>query len=152
MRWFFLVFFVLETWLLIEVGSAIGALATAGLLLAGLFFGVFFIRQQALAMLFDPEKLLREERPEQALLDAPMLALGGLLLILPGFLSDILGLLLLLPWLRRKVASRWVRRLIPAAGAGQMHRPPGGMGEDGVIEGEFIVIRDRDEDRPLPPR
>ncbi|TNF34100.1 MAG: FxsA family protein, partial [Gammaproteobacteria bacterium] len=139
-----------ETWLVIEVGSAIGALATAAWLLGDVFLGLFFIRQQALAILFDPEKLLREERPEQALFDAPMLALGGLLLILPGFLSDVLGILLLLPWLRRKVASRWLERVMPVGSSAQQR--PGHVGDDGVIEGEFIVIRDRDDDRPLPPR
>ncbi len=139
MRWLLLLYVALELWLLIRVGMAIGALMTVALLLASAFLGMFFIRQQALALLFDPERLMREERPEQVLFDAPMLALGGLLLILPGFISDAFGVLLLLPWMRRRVARRWAGQVVP-------------MGRDGAIEGEYTVVRRADDDRELPPR
>lgn len=138
MRWLILLFVVIELWLLIRVGMAVGALMTVVLLLGSACLGMFFLRQQALALLFDPERLMREERPEQVLFEAPMLALGGLLLILPGFISDGIGLLLLLPWMRRKVAHRWAGRIVP-------------MRPDGVIEGEYAVVRRPEDDRNLPP-
>jgi UPF0716 protein FxsA len=117
---------------------------TVALLVASAFLGVFFIRHQALGVLFDPERLMRENNPEQILLDAPLLALGGLLLILPGFISDAVGLLLLLPWMRRRVAHRWAGRVVPVGRQQGMR--------DGVIEGEYTVVHRADDDRHLPPQ
>ena len=94
----FLVIPFIELWLLIKVGSAIGALATILLLILSGFFGMYLLRHQGLSTLAKFQRDMQAgQRPAQALLEGSMMLLGGLLFIIPGFFTDIVGLILLLP-------------------------------------------------------
>ncbi len=115
MRILFLLFVVvplLEIFLLIRIGAQIGALATiAWLLLAGVL-GVLVLRLQGvLTVLQAREMMARGEAPAAALGHGVLLALAGILLIIPGFISDIVAFLLLIPALRGWLLGRWARRI-----------------------------------------
>lgn len=142
MRWAVLLFLLFELWLLIAVGGRVGAGWTVMAVVASALLGLTCLRRQALALLLQPQQLLAgdAQQPLNRLAEAGLLAAAGLLLILPGFLTDALGLLLVLPPLRRRLARRWLARQLP----------PDGFA---VIDGEFVVVRPRtDESDRLPPR
>ncbi len=143
---------ILEIYLLIKVGSVIGALPTIALVLLTAVAGAALLRQQGLATLARyQQRLARGEVPAQEMLEGLALAFGGALLLTPGFFTDFLGLLCLLPWTRRRVVRWLLARLhVRILGGG----PPGGGGPAGpsggnVYEGEF-TRSPRDDERRLP--
>ncbi len=147
---------VLEIYLLIKVGSAIGALPTIGLVLLTAALGAALLRQQGLATLTRyQQRLARGEIPAQEMMEGLALAFGGALLLTPGFFTDFVGLLCLLPWTRRWVIRWLLARLHvrilrggpPGGGPGGPAGPAAGGGN--VYEGEFTRAP-RDDERRLP--
>ncbi len=104
---------VLEIYLLIEVGEVAGALPTIGLCVLTGVVGAWLARGQgSLAMQRAQHKLERGELPTTEALDGAMILIAGVVLMTPGFVTDALGLLLLLPPTRaiaRVYAIRWLR-------------------------------------------
>ncbi len=122
----------------------IGPLATVGLVILTAICGVWLLRLEGVATLTRvQEKLNRGELPETELLEGIMLLVGGALLLTPGFATDFIGFVCLLPGLRRPLA----RRIIKSSTFGnfQMHtrftssRGPTGAqrGKGYTIDGEF---------------
>ena len=102
---------VLELALLIQVGSAIGVLPTLGLIILSAVLGILLLRVAGLATAWRArERLARGELPEREMFDGLLLALGGLLLLLPGFISDLFGLLCVLPFTRHLLLGRLQRQ------------------------------------------
>ncbi|MFG0806220.1 FxsA family protein [Pseudomonas fluvialis] len=102
---------VLELALLIQVGSAIGVLPTLGLIIFSAVLGILLLRVAGLATAWRArERLARGELPEREMFDGLLLALGGLLLLLPGFISDLFGLLCVLPFSRHLLLGRLQRQ------------------------------------------
>lgn len=102
---------VLELALLIQVGSAIGVLPTLGLIILSAVLGILLLRVAGLATAWRArERLARGELPEREMFDGLLLALGGLLLLLPGFISDLFGLLCMLPFSRHLLLGRLQRQ------------------------------------------
>ncbi len=102
---------VLELALLSQVGSAIGVLPTLGLIILSAVLGILLLRVAGLATAWRArERLARGELPEREMFDGLLLALGGLLLLLPGFISDIFGLLCVLPFSRHLLLGRLQRQ------------------------------------------
>jgi UPF0716 protein FxsA len=138
---------LLEVAAFIAVGREIGIVATLLLLLAAGAAGTLLLRVQGLTTLMRARtRLAAGEPPVAEAFDGICLALAGVLLVLPGFLSDLMALLLLLPpvrrWLRGRVAARAV-----AAGAGRARR----YGNVTVIEGDWVETgRPPEPDRTLP--
>lgn len=127
---------LLELWLLIKVGTLIGALPVLALIALSGLAGLAIMRR---AGWFAMWRARATGAPAVALTDGFLVAGAGLLLFLPGLLGDLLGLLLLIPATRRSL----VRRLW-----GPLMRRPGPRAD--VIEGEFY--RHDDPGRPpLPP-
>ena len=135
----FLVIFVaaplVELYLLIEVGSEIGALPTIALSIFTAVLGGALVRLQGFAVLFRVQSAMaRGEVPALELLEGAMLLVVGLALLLPGFITDAVGFLLLVPPIRRAVIMWYLRRrgiLRPGA-------PPRDVGRgQNYIEGEF---------------
>ena len=130
--------------ILIEVGGMIGPLPTVGLVVLTAICGVWLLRLEGMATLTRvQEKLQRGEIPETELLEGIMLIIGGALLLTPGFATDIVGFVCLVPGLRRPLAARIIRST--SFGQFQMHSPFQGGGfrntddEPGqTIEGEFV--------------
>ncbi|SES81490.1 FxsA family protein [Pseudomonas graminis] len=150
-----LLFPVLELFVLVKVGMSIGFLPTFLLVVAGSMLGVFVVRVAGVATALSArQSLARGELPAQQMLDGLMMTIGGGLLVLPGFISDVLGLLFLMPFSRRlivgKVRNRaeaqaarqraFAENMHAANSAGPMHpgaaRPEARRPE--VIEGEVI--------------
>lgn len=99
---------VLEVFVFIEVGRAIGWLPTLVLLLATSVLGVRLLRIQGRSAIERVTLAVSEHRPPaRAAIDGLFGFLGGVLLVIPGFVTDVLGALLLLPP-TRKLTGRWV--------------------------------------------
>ena len=117
---FFLAFTVIpiiEIYLLIEIGSMFGSLTAVTLVILTGFLGALLARMQGLQTLYRIQGSLREGRmPSGELLDAVLIVIAGLLLLTPGFLTDLVGFLLLIPatrysikyWLRRQIELRYM--------------------------------------------
>jgi UPF0716 protein FxsA len=98
---------ILEIVVFILVGQAIGVLWTVLLILAGVVVGATMVRASGFALLTRLRADMAAGRaPERAVAASAMTAIAGVLFILPGFISDAVGLLLLLPPLQKLVASK----------------------------------------------
>ena len=101
-----------ELYVLIEVGSEIGALTTIWLVILTALLGGWMVRQQGLGVMFRMrEQMQRGEPPGIEILEGALLLIMGVLLLLPGFITDALGFLLLIPPLRRWLILHWLKRL-----------------------------------------
>jgi UPF0716 protein FxsA len=121
--WLVLIFIVIpiaELYVIIQVGEAIGVLPTVFLLLADAVLGSMLLRHQGRAAWIRFNRALAENRlPHKEVFDGVLIIFGGALLITPGFLTDILGLILLIPPTRaivRALASRSVRNRLALGG------------------------------------
>ena len=107
----FLLFPVLELFVFVKVSAAIGFFPALLLIILGSMLGVFVLRIAGLATaLRARESLNRGELPAQTMIEGLMLALGGGLLIVPGFVSSVLGLIMMLPLTRRLLANKMRQR------------------------------------------
>jgi UPF0716 protein FxsA len=135
---------LVEMIILIEVGGMIGPLLTIGLVVLTAICGVWLLRLEGMATLTRvQEKLQRGEIPETELLEGIMLIIGGALLLTPGFGTDIVGFVCLVPGLRRPLAARIIRST--SFGQFQMHsafQSSSFRNTDGqpgqTIDGEFV--------------
>ncbi|MGK9064794.1 FxsA family protein [Stutzerimonas chloritidismutans] len=108
----FLLFPIAELAVLIKVGSAIGVLATLLLLVISGMAGILLLRLAGFATAWRArERLARGELPEQEMLQGLMMAVAGGLLFLPGFISDVIALLVLFPPTRRFFLGMVGRRI-----------------------------------------
>ena len=149
------VFLLLLLWPLIEialfvtVGGAIGLWLTLLVVLGTGVLGVALLRTQGL-------RTADRQRAEMGRMRDPvgtaghgaLLALAAILLILPGFLTDFLGLLLLIAPLRTALIAQMVRRM----GVASMRSDQPARRSDGiVIDGEFVEIEPDTPKQPGPP-
>ncbi len=136
MRYFFLLFILLplfELWLMIQVGTVIGAWPTVLLVVATAVIGLALLRHQGFSTLArGRQRMEAGEVPAEEMMEAMMLALSGVLLVAPGFATDALGFLGLISPLRRWLASRAASRMVVAgAYSGFADR------RSTTVEGEF---------------
>jgi len=105
MNSFFLLFIgipVLEIFLMIKIGSKLGALNTIALIFLTAIIGVYFARLQGLQTLKSGMiSLYQNKVPVKELLSGASIAMAALLLIIPGFFTDFIGFLLLIPFTRK---------------------------------------------------
>lgn len=128
----FVIIPIIEIYLLIQVGSLIGALPTIGLVVLTAVLGVALLRAQGWQTYLRFQRSLSEGRyPATEILEGVALLVGGALLLTPGFFTDFIGFVCLLPWTRRALISwsmvRYVR-IYPNT----LHGGPGGS----IYEGE----------------
>ena len=133
---FLVVIFILvpiaELYVIIKVGEAIGLVPTLVLLLADALLGALLLRYQGRAAWVRFNRALAEGRvPHKEVFDGVLVIMGGALLLTPGFLTDIVGFIFLIPPTRaliRAVSSRFVRRRLALGEAvwtfGASQRPP----------------------------
>jgi UPF0716 protein FxsA len=124
---------IAELYVIIKVGEAIGVVPTLALLIADALLGAVLLRQQGRAAWIRFNRALAEGRlPHREVFDGVLIIMGGALLLTPGFITDVIGLILLLPPTRagmRAFAARMVRRRMVRGGAtmwtmGRGPRPP----------------------------
>lgn len=102
---------VVELSVLIRVGDILGAWTTVALCLFTALVGASLVRSQGLSTLMQArEKLARGESPGQEVIEGMMLAAAGVLLVIPGFVTDFIGLLLLTPLTRGPIARYLLKR------------------------------------------
>ena len=123
MFWLVLIFILVpiaELYVIIQVGGAIGVIPTLVLLLLDALLGSMLLRHQGRAAWIRFNRAIAENRlPHKEVFDGVLVIFGGALLLTPGFLTDILGLILLIPPTRaavRAFASRSVRRRLALGG------------------------------------
>ncbi|EOX1596986.1 FxsA family protein [Vibrio cholerae] len=146
---------VIEIALFIQVGGVLGVWPTIALVLLTAIVGASLVRSQGLQMLLTvQQRLAQGQLPAQQILEGVMLAVAGVLLLTPGFFTDILGMLVLLPapraYFAKQLMSRVVVGNIHASGAGfEQPNPfhdranPNGT----TYEGEFERKDDQDQHR-----
>jgi len=133
----FLLVPLIEVYLFIQVGRVIGALPTIALCIFTAVSGTWLFRQQGIQTFRRVQEKVRSgEPPAVDMIEAVILLLTGLLLLVPGFFTDIVGLIFLIPPVRTRLASALTRRLT-------VIRP--GTTEKGfvIIEGEFVEEQDK---------
>ena len=161
MRYFFLLFItipILEMWVLIEVGARIGALSTVALVFLTAALGLALLRQQGTDTLFKlNQKVAQGQLPASEILSGVMLAVGGALLLTPGFITDAIGFACLLPITRKPLVALLIRKgvLMAMQGGGGVRfgasfeqserfqersprrEPPGSIDSGDVLDGEY---------------
>ena len=136
---FFFLFIVMpiaEMAVLIKVGGMIGVFNTIGLVLLTAVVGAWLLRQQGLATLLRAnERLNSGELPAKEVAEGLILAVGGALLLTPGFITDTVGFFCLLPGSRHWLASKALKRMT-MAGQGQSFHFQAGSFRQGPFEGQ----------------
>ena len=129
---------IIEIYLFIKIGAKIGAFNTILLIFLTALTGIFYARYEGLNTLKSGfSQMVKNEIPAYEMISGAAIAFGALLLIIPGFATDILGFLIIFPLTRklifRKVSSKFEKRENK---------------KNNFIEGEFEDIDD-DDDRKI---
>ena len=96
----------LEIFLMIKIGGKIGALSTVALIFLTAIIGIYFARIQGLqALKSGMSNLYKNKLPIEEMLSGASIAIAALLLITPGFFTDFIGFLLLIPFTRKIIFS-----------------------------------------------
>ncbi|MDD5393656.1 MAG: FxsA family protein [Thiothrix sp.] len=140
----FLLIPVIEIWLLIKVGGALGVLPTILLLILAGMLGMALLRHQGFATLARFQRSMNEGQvPAQAMLDGVVLLVAGVLFMIPGFFSDILGLLCLFPPTRYLLLKVLLKRGTVSVQGFQYTQSTRQGSND--IEGEVVSRKDNDQ-------
>jgi UPF0716 protein FxsA len=154
----FIVLPIAEIYVIIKVGEAIGVLPTIALLIVDGFLGAALARSQGRAAWARFNQALAEGRvPAREVFDGAMVIVGGAFLLAPGFITDVIGLLLLIPPTRaifRGITSRLATRRVSFASRfvffGSGSGDPRSRPRDYDVEGSAREV-DEEADRELPP-
>ena len=135
---FFLIFIclpALEIYLLIEVGGQVGALNTVALIFFTAIIGLYFAKHQGLKTLKSGMiNMYQNKIPVYEMMSGASIALAAFLLIVPGFFTDFMGFLLLVPFTRRILFNLTLRK----------KRKKNNKSENKIIDGE-IIENNKDE-------
>jgi UPF0716 protein FxsA len=141
-----------ELYVIIQVGQAIGALPTIALLVLDSILGAVLMRSQGRAAWLRFRLALEEGRiPGREVLDGALVIFGGAFLLTPGFITDVIGAVLLIPPTRALVRRLLVRRFTVRfiGGGSRGGGPRRGSGGEYDIEGTASEVpRDHDRLRP----
>ncbi|HET6165344.1 MAG TPA: FxsA family protein [Marmoricola sp.] len=133
----FLVVPIVEIYVLIQVGQVIGAWWTVLLLIADSIFGSWLLKREGVRAWRALQVALTEGRmPGRELADAALIVFGGTLMITPGFVTDVVGLVAILPFTRplaRRVLTAIVARRVTVVRNVRRPEPP-----DDVVRGEVV--------------
>ena len=129
---------IIEIYLFIKIGSFIGAFNTISLIFITAIVGIYYARYEGLNTLRSGiSQLIKNEIPGYEIISGAAIAFGALLLIIPGFATDILGFLLLIPITRKIFFGRFFRKV----------KKNNNKNKD-YIDGQFEDI-DEDDDRKI---
>lgn len=157
---------IIEIWLFLEIGGLIGTWPTIAIVVLTALVGSMMLRHQGLSAMRDVQSRLSSgENPGRLLADGAMILFAGALLLTPGFFTDAVGFLLLIPPVRTLVWNYAAARVkVREVRYGmKMHagvRDPGGFGPRGAggqtVDGTYEDvtpedIKPGDDDAPTPP-
>lgn len=127
---------IIEIYLFIKIGSQIGAFNTISLILITAILGVAYARYEGFNTLrSDLSQLLKNEMPLYEIISGAALAFAAFLLILPGFATDFLGILLIFPYTRKLFIKKFSKNYSSNKNSNKKN----------FIEGEFEDIDDKNE-------
>ena len=128
---------LIEIYLFIKVGSEIGALNTILLILTTAFIGIWYARYEGFNTLRSGiSQLVKNEIPIYEIVSGAAIAFAALLLILPGFATDIIGISLVFPITRKIILSKYSKN--------KSKKNKSDVKEKNYIEGEYEDIEDKD--------
>ena len=128
---------IIEIYLLIKIGSQIGAITTILLIFTTAIIGVYYAKYEGLNTLKSGFiQISRNESPTYEVMSGAAIAFAALLLIIPGFITDILGFLIIFPLTRKLILNRLVKNFQPK------------NNKNNFIDGEFEDIED-DNDKKI---
>ena len=123
---------IIEIYLFIKIGSEIGAFNTISLIFITAIVGIFYARYEGLNTFKKGfVQLLKNEIPAYELISGAVIAFAAMLLIIPGFATDLLGFLLIFPITRKIILNQFSKKINK---------------KNNFIEGEFEDI-EHDDDR-----
>ena len=129
---------VIEIYLLIKIGSQIGAITTILLIFTTAVVGIYYAKYEGLNMLKSGFiQLSRNQTPTYEMISGAAIAFAALLLIIPGFVTDIIGFLIIFPITRKLIFTRFIKKFSNKE-----------VKKNNFIDGEFEDIED-DDDRKL---
>ena len=129
---------VIEIYLFIKIGAQIGAITTIFLIFTTAIVGVYYAKYEGLNTLKSGfSQLSKNEPPKYEIISGAVIAFAALLLIIPGFATDILGFLLIFPITRKFFLSKFAKTLKQKKSE-----------KNNFIEGEFEDI-ESDDDRKI---
>jgi len=128
---------LIEIYLMIKVGGAIGAFNTIFLIFFTAIAGLFFARLEGFrAVKSGFQQLIRNEMPIYEIISGAALAFAALLLIIPGFLTDFIGFLLIIPFTRKilikNISSKYKNKV-----------------NENIVEGDYEETKQDDNDEKL---
>ena len=127
---------VIEIYLLIKIGSQIGALTTISLIFITAILGVYYAKYEGLNTLKAGFVQIRKnEAPKYEILSGAAIAFAALLLIIPGFITDVFGFLLIFPFSRKLILNGLIKKF---GSTKQKER-------NTFIDGEFEDIEENDD-------
>ena len=107
----FVVVTLAEIYVLVSVGQAIGSLSTVLLVVITAFIGSSLLRQQGWSTMAKAQQSMSEGRtPAMEMMEGVVILVSGILLLTPGFLTDALGLLGLMPWSRSYFINHFLEK------------------------------------------
>ena len=128
---------LIEIYLFIKVGSEIGALNTILLILTTAVVGIWYARYEGFNTLRSGmSQLVKNELPLYEIVSGAAIAFAALLLILPGFATDIIGILLVFPVTRKIILSKYSKKY--------KSKKKSNDREKNYIEGEYEDLEDKD--------
>ena len=130
---------LIEIYLMIKVGSVIGAFNTIFLIFFTAVAGIFFARLEGFRTLRSGfQQLVKNEIPIYEIISGAALAFAALLLIIPGFLTDVIGFLLIIPFTRnlfiKNISSKYKKKI---------------KVDENIIEGNYEEVDQDDNDEKL---
>ena len=141
----FVVVTLAEIYVLVSVGQAIGGLSTVLLVVVTAFIGSSLLRQQGWSTMAKAQQSMSEGRtPAMEMMEGVVILVSGILLLTPGFLTDVLGLLGLMPWSRSYFINHFLEknaeRVFKQRNSVFINRTKGSetkSNKDDTIQGEF---------------
>jgi len=127
----------IEIFIMIKVGQNIGALNTISLILLTAITGIYFAKIAGLNTLRSAIHKLyknKDQIPRFEIISGASIAFAALLLIIPGFITDVFGFLLLIPFTRNMITNLYLKE-----------KPNVDTGSKGCIDGEIIKEEDKDK-------
>ena len=126
---------IIEIYLFIKIGSQIGAITTILLIFTTAIVGVYYAKYEGLNTLKSGfSQLSKNEAPTYEMLSGAAIAFAALLLIIPGFATDILGFLIIFPITRKFIFSKFAKKYSTKKNQ-----------KNNFIDGDFEDIEDDDE-------
>ena len=126
---------IVEIYLFIKIGSHIGAFFTLSLIFITAFVGILYARYEGLNTLKSGfTQIVKNQLPLYEMLSGTVIAFGALLLIIPGFATDLIGILIIIPITRKILFKNIIKKY---------NKQP--LKKENFINGEFEDIEDNDD-------